>query len=282
MYYFLSSRFITNLFGIIVLFFCVVSTHATHYSLWEMGVGSLVSEVPAYRGAKGHNFIALPIPYFIYRGKNFKIDKNGIRAHFFRRGRFAIDFSMGLNLPVDNKKVKARNGMKNLAFIVDIGPSFEYRLYDHPSDWYTIWMRVPIRPAYSFEGRLPVYRGIVIAPFLEILKVIETKSNVMQMNIWAGPLFAGKQYNDYFYSVLRTDATSTRKAYQANKGYSGSRIAGSWIIMHKHYSVGLFFRYDNLKYARFEKSPLVETDNYFVWGLSLAWIFKHSQNSIIH
>lgn len=254
---------------------------ANHYSLWEAGVGMLASRFPAYRGASTTSQLFIPIPYFVYRGKHFRIDEDGIRTRFYRYQQFAIEFSLGGNLPVDSDNAKARQDMEDLAPIVELGPSFELQLYAHRPRLLSMWLRIPLRPAISFDRFKPQWQGIVLAPFIEIIKVWQ-QPNIWQMSIWAGPLFASQTYHDYFYSVPKADTTIARQAYQATSGYSGARMAGALLFMQRHFSIGLFLRYDNLSGATFADSPLIETNHYFVSGLTVVWVATHSRQTVSH
>ena len=46
--------------------------------------------------------------------------------------------------------------------------------------------------------------------------------------------------------------------------------------------IGAFARYDNLDGAVFADSPLVETREYFVFGLVFAWILGASDETVAH
>ena len=50
---------------------------AEEMPVWEagLGVGGIVS--PSYRGAEDFSAYALPLPYFIYRGRFLKADRDG-------------------------------------------------------------------------------------------------------------------------------------------------------------------------------------------------------------
>ncbi len=73
-----------------------------------------------------------------------------------------------------------------------------------------------------------------------------------------------------------------RQAYEAERGYSGSRVTISVARNTKKYLVGVFARYDNLDHAAFDDSPLVETTDYFAVGFVFGWIFGTSEKTVPH
>ncbi len=93
---------------------------------------------------------------------------------------------------------------------------------------------------------------------------------------------AGSQYHNYFYEVTPQYATPQRAAYRTESGYSGSRITVSLARNTKNYFLGFFARYDNLNNAEFVDSPLVETENYFIFGIAFSWIFTASSEHVPH
>ncbi|MDX1812567.1 MAG: MipA/OmpV family protein, partial [Gammaproteobacteria bacterium] len=72
-----------------------------------------------------------------------------------------------------------------------------------------------------------------------------------------------------------------RAAYQAQAGYSGSRIT---IYANKRLGnlwMSAFVRYDNLENAVFSDSPLVETKDYIIGGFVLGWVFVDSPQTVV-
>jgi MipA family protein len=86
-------------------------------------------------------------------------------------------------------------------------------------------------------------------------------------------MYGDRDYHDYFYRVDARYARDNRPPYRARAGYSGIQL--NWILNRQIGSVLLipFFRYDYLRHAVFEDSPLVITRHYFVFGLGSFYIF---------
>jgi outer membrane scaffolding protein for murein synthesis (MipA/OmpV family) len=93
-------------------------------------------------------------------------------------------------------------------------------------------------------------------------------------------MFIDKKYSDYYYSVAPQYATATRPAYTAPGGYSGTQFG---IILTKRFS-GVWFaayvRYDTLRGAVFQDSPLVERAYDWSAGFGFAWILGRSSRLV--
>ena len=53
-------------------------------------------------------------------------------------------------------------------------------------------------------------------------------------------------------------------------------------MQEQKFMIGAFARYDNLDGAVFEDSPLVETREYFVFGMVFAWVLGASDETVGH
>jgi hypothetical protein len=76
--------------------------------------------------------------------------------------------------------------------------------------------------------------------------------------------------------VEQAYVTDNRNEYGSSAGYSGSRFTFTVSRNSKRFYVGGFARYDSLSGAVFENSPLVETNDYLVYGMFFAWVFATS------
>jgi len=74
--------------------------------LWEAGVGVGAVDFPDYRGASQSRLYALPVPYFVYRGKFLQADRRGVRGVFLDTERVDLNMSVGASLPVDSTRAK--------------------------------------------------------------------------------------------------------------------------------------------------------------------------------
>jgi outer membrane scaffolding protein for murein synthesis (MipA/OmpV family) len=96
------------------------------------------------------------------------------------------------------------------------------------------------------------------------------------LGMQAGPLYGSRKYHDYFYAVDPEFATAERPAYEASGGYSGALALVSLSRRFPRFWIGAFARYDTLKGAAFESSPLVRRDYAVMAGFAIAWVFLES------
>ncbi len=74
--------------------------------------------------------------------------------------------------------------------------------------------------------------------------------------------------------------TTTRPAYDAHGGYSGSFARVTLAKRYPRFWVGMFVRYDDLRGATFEDSPLVRQTGALMWGAGIAWVFAQSEQTV--
>lgn len=85
-----------------------------------------------------------------------------------------------------------------------------------------------------------------------------------------------RRQHQYFYGVADRYATATRNAYDAPGGYAGWQMLAALSKRFPAYWVGGFVRYDSLRGAAFDDSPLVVSDRYLAGGIAIAWIIGES------
>jgi outer membrane protein len=258
---------------------------AYHLPRWEFGLGAGGLNVPAYRGASGRKNIGLPVPYLAYRGDRVKVDEEGMRGELLRGNRLRLDFSVAGSLPVSDSD-GVRRGMPDLDPIGEIGPSLEWAIasqgHRHAGWEQQWWLRMPLRAALSVGDPLVAHRGWVFSPYLDWVWVKGVEKARWRWSLAAGPIFADRDYHDYFYSVSEQYANPARLAYQADAGYSGSRVTLTLSVNSKKWFVGGLVRYDDLHGAAFADSPLVETHGYLAVGVAVSRIFMQSAERAPH
>jgi outer membrane scaffolding protein for murein synthesis (MipA/OmpV family) len=273
-------------YGLLV-FGVLLSAPAAAYHLpkWELGLGVVALHMPAYRGASGKNTTWLPIPYAAYRSERIKMDEEGIRGKLLQKNRVRLDFSVAGSLPVSGGDGR-RRGMPGLDPIGEIGPSLEFVLaqngHRHNGWEQQWWLRLPLRAAMSVGDPLIAHQGWVFSPFLNWVLVRDVERTRWRWNLAVGPIYASRDYHDYFYMVDERFQTPTRSTYDASAGYSGSRVTLGLSVNSRHWFVGAFARYDDLHGAVFEDSPVVETGQFFAVGIAVSRIFMRSSERAPH
>lgn len=233
----------------------------------ELGVGLVGLEAADYRGSRNESTYLFVAPYIKYRGDRVRVDE-GVQGILFEQPDLRLSLSGNLSLPVDEDSPE-RAGMDELDAIIEIGPSIDYRFRDlGDSAW---WIDLPLRFAYTVDGELESI-GRVFQPRLSWRKPARALGDwKLRFNI--GPVYSSEEHHEYFYSVAPADAIAGRPAYDADGGFSGLRAEFTWSRRIREYWIGGFLRYDSLRDAEIEDSPLVSETEAWMVGLGGAWVF---------
>ena len=266
------KKCIPLLFWILLLFPSTVL--AEEQPLWELGIGVAGFYQPDYRGSDENRFYVLPFPYPIYRGDFFRAEGSRLSGLLFKSDRLRFDISLSGSLPVNSDDNQAREGMDDLDFTGEIGPSVEWKIYEHSSQ--SLWLKMPLRSVFDLDLD---FRGLKFSPYLEY-----TSASLLlpgwRMSFSAGPIFGTERYHDYFYEVERAFVRPDRPEYHPSGGYSGSAISFGLGRSYNRFRVSAFTRYDHLSGAAFEDSPLVKTEHYWSVGMNVAWFFFKSKTMV--
>ena len=260
---------------------CAGQARAFHLPLWEAGVGLGVISAPHYRGSETEVDLALPFPYIIYRGEIFRVDReDGVRGRLFKSEAVDFDLSLAGSIPVPDTDEGAREDMPGLDPLIEAGGELTINFWRAAGRDHSMQFVTPFRFVYSIGDPLIKYQGWTFSPYLNYRIRQRSTGILTRWNLSFGPIYADSDYHNYFYQVLPKFVTAEREAYDAERGYSGSRITLSVSRNTKKYTLGAFARYDNLDGAVFEDSPLVETRDYFVFGFAFGWIFGTSKTYV--
>jgi len=247
--------------------------------LWEAGAGVAGFHFPHYRGSEQSRNYALPVPYGVYRGEFFKADRYGLRGVFFKTDRVDLNLSVGASLPVDSRDNRAREGMPNLRPSIELGPSLQLTLWGADDRRMRLDARFPLRGAMTVESG-PRFIGAQFFPHLNLDVRDPAGMEGWRLGFLAGPIYTDRRYNRYFYEVPAVFATAARAAYEPGAGYAGMQVLGALSKRFPKFWVGGFVRYDTLRGAAFEASPLVTSKRYFAAGFGVSWIFAESSQRV--
>jgi len=256
------------------------AAHAELRPEWEFGLGATGLSLPDYRGSDESRGYVLPFPYLIYRGERFRVDRQGARGIFFESERVELNLSLNATPPVDSGENRARQGMPELDPTLEIGPRLDVTLArDRAREW-SFEARVPVRAAIATDLSHTKHIGWVAYPHLHLFTRPELGGVKWNLGMQAGPLFGSREYHNYFYGVEAAFATLERPAFEASGGYSGSLALISLTRRFPRFWVGGFARYDTLKGAAFETSPLMRRDYSVMAGFAIAWVFLESDRKV--
>ncbi|HET9329801.1 MAG TPA: MipA/OmpV family protein [Steroidobacteraceae bacterium] len=253
------------------------TTHAAEKPLWEVGLGAGFLVFNDYRGAATTHVYPVPVPYLIYRGKFLKSDRDGLRGLFLNQDRVELSLSVNATAPVRNDS--ARHGMPDLRSTVEIGPQLNVHLWRSADQRIKLDLRLPVRTALTLQAA-PHYVGVFIEPHLALDLAQFQGDDGWKLGLLAGPLFADRRYDDYFYTVAPQFAAADRPAYAAHGGYAGSEALASLTRRYPRFWVGAYLRHDSLAGASFQNSPLVKRDSYWSAGVGFAWLIRQSERLV--
>jgi MipA family protein len=245
--------------------------------LWEFGLGAGVFVFNDYRGSNTTHAYPIPVPYFVYRGEVFKSDQEGMRGRLFHLDRVELNLSISGTTPVRNDS--ARHGMPDLRPTLEMGGSLNVHLWRSSDERFKLDLRLPARAALTVEAP-PRMIGVFVEPHINLDITQFRGSEGWKLGLLAGPLFADRRYNDYFYTVSPQYATADRPAYEAHGGYAGTQTLVSLTRRFPRHWCGFFVRHDTLGGASFASSPLVKTNSYWSAGFGVIWVIRRSSENV--
>jgi outer membrane scaffolding protein for murein synthesis (MipA/OmpV family) len=248
--------------------------------LWELGAGLVVLQMPDYPGSDKNRNYLLPYPYFIYRGDIVKVDRERVSGRIFKTDNVLLDVSLNGQVPVNSSDNDARSGMPDLDSTFEVGPSLNITLIKNQQDRYSLNLTLPVRAVFSTDFSSLSYEGWVFSPRLVFQKSDFIEGSGLNLGISAGPSFADRGYNGYYYSVDPEFAAAARPAYSAGSGYAGSSITLGLNKEYKQLAFNAFVSVTFLQGAVFEDSPLVKRNCSVMSGFAVSWIFMKSAKSV--
>jgi len=245
--------------------------------LWEFGLGAGMFVFNDYRGSNTTHAYPIPVPYFVYRGEIFKSDQEGLRGRLFHLDRVELNLSISGTTPVRNDS--ARHGMPDLRPTLEMGGSLNVHVWRSSDERFKLDLRLPARMAITVEAS-PRMIGVFVEPHINLDIAQFRGSEGWKLGLLAGPLFADRRYNDYFYTVSPQYATADRPAYEAHGGYAGTQTLVSLTRRFPGHWCGFFVRHDTLGGASFASSPLVKTNSYWSGGFGVIWVIRRSSRNV--
>ena len=241
---------------------------------WTMGIGLGVFDYHLYPGAKQTNRLIFPAPYFTYRSPKFEVDR-GIKSFIYNSETIIIDLSADFGFPVDSDDTLARKGMPDLDFVLQFGPSLEFMLNDKRKNYFDARFEIPVRVAFSVDPGSIETIGYLVEPRFT-LKHQRLSDTGLSHKATFGLKFATQEFHAYYYDVAPEFATATRVEYKSDAGFGGSFVNYRLSYKTNDFIYWAFVRYQSLRGAEFEDSPLVLQNDYYFLGVGFAWIFAQS------
>jgi hypothetical protein len=243
-------------------------------TVWTMGLGLGTFNYHYYPGAEERNQVFLPAPYFTYRSPKFEVDR-GIKSFLYNSEEIVIDLSADFGLPVDSDDTIARKGMPDLDFVLQLGPSFEFLLNDRRKNYFDTRFELPVRVAFTVDIGNVDHIGYLVEPRFTFNHRRNSSTGLSQ-KATLGLKFASDDYYAYYYDVAPEFVTPVRNEYKSDAGFGGSFVNYRLSYKTSDFIYWAFIRYQSLRGAVFENSPLVLQNDYYFFGIGFAWIFAQS------
>lgn len=256
------------------------STIAEEKPLWEVGVGVAALYLPDYRGSDEGSFYVLPYPYLIYRGDILRVEKDRISGRIFQTDRILFDVSFYGGVPVDSDDNNDRRGMPDLDPTFEVGPALDITLLKDPQKRFKLGLNLPVRAVFSTDFSDVRHEGWIFTPRLNLEVNDIIPDTGVNFGLSAGPIFADRDYHDYFYTVEPRYATPWRPAYNSEGGYSGSTLTLGLNKTIKSLNLNAFISVDFMEGAEIEDSPLVTKDHSVMGGITVSWVFFKSKQMV--
>jgi MipA family protein len=250
--------------------------------LWELGFGFAAIDFPHYRGSDQHKSWLLPFPYIVYRGDILKSDERGrMRGLFFKSENVELDVSANGTVPVKSSENDARSGMPDLDGTFEIGPSLNFFLMRSADQKTKLDLRLPVRKVISTDLHHVNSAGWVFQPNINIDMNDALGHPGWSFGMQAGVVYGDRRYHDYLYSVAPEFATPSRAAFNASGGYGGATFITALSKRFPRFWAGGYLKFDYLRGAAFEDSPLVRRKENFTAGFAIAWVLRESATLVI-
>lgn len=243
--------------------------------LLELGVGFGGGYSPDYPAAEQGRIHYVPFPVLYFHGQILRSDReDGARARVVNKPRFGIDFSGSGNFPIKSSDNRAREGMPDLEWLLEMGPRGYIRLLDTRGQYWRVFLAT--RAALTTDLKKVRGRGFVFAPGMsfEHKKLWRPEISVFHK---LSSEFATREYGDYFYSVDAASARVGRPEYNAVAGYLGSWFTNGMSFETRDFLFSTGFSLMFHDRAANRASPLFKNEFNFGVFVGLAYFFYHSE-----
>ncbi len=245
--------------------------------LSEWGLGFIFFDSADYPGSASRNPRLIATPFFLHRGKRLKIDQGKGAKFVGAKGKlFELDLSLDASLSSKSGKSSARFGMKDLDYLVQLGPQLVILILKNKKLG-KLTLNLPVRAVLSFSpDKIKLQKQGFIQEVFIRHRVRLTDSLTAAFTL--ANLQGDSRVHSYFYSVKDSEVTQNRSAYEAKSGHL-ERYASISLVYRAKPGVlvfGGFTSYDHSNSAN-KTSPLFEKKRSWSAGFGLAITLGESQ-----
>lgn len=242
-------------------------------SLWEFGAAGAGGSRPAYPGSDTRLTNQAAAPYAIYRGKFLRVGEGGLRVRARKDELTELDIGVSGSLGSDSDEVQARAGMPNLGTLIELGPRLKIRLPSRPSGA-RVTLSLPLRAVFDLSDSFRD-RGYTFEPGLSVGWRPWAQTSV---GVGLTAFFGDRRINQLFYGVDPLFATLTRDAFEARSGLIATRLSlSASTALSRDVYFGSYLRFDSVRGAANEDSPLVRKTEGLTAGVGLSWTLFRSE-----
>jgi outer membrane scaffolding protein for murein synthesis (MipA/OmpV family) len=238
------------------------------------GVALGVSQ-SAYPGADQQVNRALALPYFVYRGDVLRADRDtaGIRA--MKTETFELDVGFAGAFGAGNETIEARQGMRKLGTMVELGPRLKWDLGAGPAGG-RLSAEFPARAVLDLSDKA-AHRGWSLEPKLTYSN--RTASG-WRYSASVSAIVADTRLAQTFYEVRSSEATAARPAYRAEGGLVSWRFGTAFSrSLARDWNLFGFARLETVAGAANESSPLVRRSSGASVGVGVAYTWMRSDRA---
>jgi outer membrane scaffolding protein for murein synthesis (MipA/OmpV family) len=243
--------------------------------LWELGGVALGVSQSAYPGADQQVNRALALPYFVYRGDVLRADRDtaGIRA--MKTETFELDVGFAGAFGAGNETIDARQGMRKLGTMVELGPRLKWDLGAGPAGG-RLSAEFPARAVLDLSDKA-AHRGWSLEPKLTYSN--RTASG-WRYSASVSAIVADTRLAQTFYEVRSSEATAARPAYRAEGGLVSWRFGTAFSrSLARDWNLFGFARLETVAGAANESSPLVRRSSGASVGVGVAYTWMRSDRA---
>ena len=243
--------------------------------LWELGGVALGVSQSAYPGADQQVNRALALPYFVYRGDVLRADRDtaGIRA--MKTETFELDVGFAGAFGAGNETIEARQGMRKLGTLVELGPRLKWDLGAGPAGG-RLSAEFPARAVLDLSDKA-AHRGWSLEPKLTYSN--RTASG-WRYSASVSAIVADTRLAQTFYEVRSSEATAARPAYRAEGGLVSWRFGTAFSrSLARDWNLFGFARLETVAGAANESSPLVRRSSGASVGVGIAYTWMRSDRA---
>lgn len=244
-------------------------------SLWELGAAGAGGTRPAYPGSDTRLTNQAALPYAIYRGRYLRVGDGGVRVRARKDETTELDIGVSGSLGSNSNEVQARAGMPNLGTLIELGPRLKIRLPSRPSGA-RVTLNLPLRAVFDLSDSVRD-RGYTFEPGLSVGWRPWAKTSV---GVGLTAFFGDRRLNRLFYGVdpQFTDTALGRTAFEARAGLIATRLSLSMsTAVNRDLYFGSYLRFDTVRGAANEDSPLVRKTEGLTAGVGLSWTLFRSE-----